>query len=353
MYQNGKRMMAWITKIDKVVKHPDADSLDICTVGGWQCVTKLGEFKPGDLVVFFEIDSWIPHSIAPFLTPKGKTPSVYNGVEGERLRTVKLRGQLSQGLIMPYQKFPEVVEYMKKMGPDCSYPLDLTEILGIQKWEPPTPTRLGGEIKGNFPSRIPKTEQERVQNLIGVVFDPDNLNNFEYEITIKLDGTSMTVYHMDGEVGVCSRNYELKLDQRGNALVDTAHKIGILDKLSALGRNIAIHGELMGPGIQGNREDLKDHQFFVFDVWDVDNARYLTPQERYTLCEELGLLHVPVVYPKTTLKELGITNLEMMLKFADGSSLNNKIREGVVFKRLDGKFSFKAISNEFLLKGGN
>jgi RNA ligase (TIGR02306 family) len=347
------RKLASLRTIKEIRPIEGADAIECAVVDGWQCVTKLGEFKPGNLVVFFEIDSWIPHSIAPFLTPKGKTPSVYNGVEGERLRTVKLRGQLSQGLIMPYQKFPEVVEYMKRMGPDCSNPLDLTEILGIQKWEPPTPVRLGGEIKGNFPSRIPKTDQERVQNLVGVVFDPDNLNNFEYEITIKFDGTSMTVYHMDGEVGVCSRNYELKLDQKGNALVDTAHKIGILDKLSALGRNIAIQGELMGAGIQGNREDLKELQFFVFDIWDIDNARYLTPKERYALCEKLGLLHVPVVYPKTTLKNLGITNLEMMLKFADGPSLNNKIREGVVFKRLDGKFSFKAISNEFLLKGGN
>ena len=101
MYKDGERIMAWIAKIDQVEKHPDADSLDICTVGGWKCVTKLGEYKQGDLAVYISIDSWIPNSIAPFLTKVGQYPKVYNGVEGQILRTIRLRGQISQGLLLP------------------------------------------------------------------------------------------------------------------------------------------------------------------------------------------------------------------------------------------------------------
>lgn len=150
MYANGKRMMAWIAKIDKVVKHPEADSLDICTVGGWQCVTKLGEFKQGDLAVYVSIDSWVPTELAPFLS-KGKEPREYNGVKGERLRTITLRGQLSQGLILPTTgKTPLTGE-----GDD------LTEFLGIQKWEKPIPAQLSGLVRGNFPDQVPKTDQER------------------------------------------------------------------------------------------------------------------------------------------------------------------------------------------------
>ena len=148
--EHGKRKMAWIAKIDKVVKHPEADSLDICTVGGWQCVTKLGEYKQGDLVVYVSIDSWIPHELAPFLS-KGNEPREYNGVKGERLRTIKLRGTLSQGLILPTTgKTPLTGE-----GDD------LTEFLGIQKWEKPIPAQLSGLVRGNFPDQVPKTDQER------------------------------------------------------------------------------------------------------------------------------------------------------------------------------------------------
>lgn len=165
MYQNGKRMMAWITKIDKVVKHPDADSLDICTVGGWQCVTKLGEFKPGDPAVYISIDSWVPAWIAPFLS-KGAEPSKYNDVPGERLRTAKLRGQLSQGLLIPVKNMAN--HFPMGHSPQGSTwkalaeaETDVTEVLGIQKWEAPIAAQLAGQVRGNFPTAVPKTDQER------------------------------------------------------------------------------------------------------------------------------------------------------------------------------------------------
>lgn len=345
------RKLATLRRISDIRPIEGADAIECAVIDGWTVVAKKNEFKKGDVVVYFEIDSWIPSAIAPFLTKPGQQPQVYNGIEGQRLRTVRLRGQLSQGLAMPYTAFPEIVHLVDHFDP--ANPIDLTEVLGIQKWEPPIPAQLAGVAKGGFPSRLHKTDQERVQNLIDQVFDGGENELAEYEITIKLDGSSMTVYCLDGDVGVCTRNIDLKLDQEGNTFVDTAVRIGILDKLSALGRNIAIQGELMGEGIQGNRENIKGHQFFVFNVWDADKMQYLSPAECRAFCEELELQHVPVLCTNATLEDIGVTDLESILKFAEGPSLNHKIREGVVFKRVDGQFSFKVISNLFLLKGGN
>ena len=348
--------LATLRTISELRPIEGAVAIECAVIDGWTVVVKKGEFKPNDMVVFFEIDSWVPTKIAPFLTKTGQSPKVYNGVEGERLRTVKLRGQLSQGLVIPYTTFPEVVQAVHESNLyDLTNPnIDLTEMLGIQKWEPTIPAQLMGMAKGVFPSKLRKTDQERIQNLVDQVFDGGENELAKYEVTIKLDGSSMTVYQLDGEIGVCSRNLNLKLDQEGNTFVDTAKRIGLLDKLSTLGCNIAVQGELMGVGIQGNRENINGrHRFFVFDIWDADKQEYMSPTDRYALCEELGVETVPVLHTDTTLEALGLVDLQSILDFAEGPSLTHKIREGVVFKRVDGQFSFKAISNTFLLKGGN
>jgi RNA ligase (TIGR02306 family) len=323
-----ERKLASIKRVTEVRPIVGADAIECAIVGGgWPVVVKKGEFHAGDLGLYLEIDSWVPYELAPFLC-KGKEPREFNGVKGERLRTIKLRGQISQGLLLP--------------APEASADGDdLTGQLGIQKWEKPIPANLAGQIKGNFPSWIRKTDQERVQNLDGAVCWGD-----EYEITAKLDGSSMTVWFKDGEMGVCSRNIDLKMDQEGNAFVDAAKRL-----LGALlpPVNIAIQGELMGPGVQGNREGFSEHRFFVFDVWDIDEQRYWKPEDVRALCHAQGLSHVPVLVESFTLEGLGIESIESALRYAEGGSINHAVREGVVFKRVDGRFSFKAISNVFLL----
>lgn len=143
MYKNDKRMMAWVAKIDNVVKHPDADSLDDSHHRRLQCVTKLGEFKPGDLAVYISIDSWVPTNLAPFLS-KGKEPKEYNGVRGERLRTISFRGQLSQGLLLPVDevngtKF--ITGYFLEDGVGSMIIVkegdDVTELLEFRSGKPP------------------------------------------------------------------------------------------------------------------------------------------------------------------------------------------------------------------------
>lgn len=318
-----ERKLASVQRIVELKHIEGADSIEAARVNGWWVVVKLGEFNVGDLCIYLEIDSWVPYELAPFLS-RGKEPREFDGVKGERLRTVKLRGQLSQGLILPF------------VG-DGAEGDDLTEAMGIKKWEKPTPACLSGQMKGNFPSFIPKTDQERVQNLPEVFDDVQS----EYEVTVKLDGSSMTVYWHEGVFGVCSRNVDLKMDQEGNTFVDTAKRV--FDSCDFSG--LAIQGELMGPGIQGNREKLSSHEFFVFDIWVIPEQRYYTPDERREFCKVMGLQEVP--YLETV--RLSNMDLESLLQYAEGPSLNNPVREGVVFKRRDGKFSFKAISNKFLL----
>jgi len=328
-----ERKLASVKRITEVNKIEGADSIECAIVGGgWPVVIRKGEFSAGDLAIFCEIDSWVPYEVAPYLS-KGNGPREFNGVKGERLRTIKLRGQLSQGLLLPIPAILEIEEGT-----------DVTEELGIQKWEKPIPAQLRGQIRGSFPSWLRKTDQERIQNLDGKINWDD-----EYEVTIKLDGSSMTIWFKDGEWGVCSRNIDLKLDQEGNTFVDMAKKVvGSIE----FPDNIAIQGELIGPGIQGNRENLKEHEFFVFDVWSIGRQCYWTPKDVRAFCTLFGLEHVPTI-ECCTLSEFGITSIADALYQAEGPSLNHPVREGLVFKRVDGLGSFKAISNAFLLGDKN
>lgn len=328
----NERKLASIQRIAEIKNIPNADSICAYRVNGWLVVDSIGKYQVNDLVIFCEIDSWIPENIAPFLF-KGRE---YNGVKGERLRTIKLRGQVSQGLLLPIHV---VMANPSSSSIHWNEGGDVTELLGIQKWERPIPTQLQGQMHGNFPSFIHKTDQERIQNRLEVLDSHD-----KWEVSLKMDGSSMTVYWWEGVFGVCSRNIDLKTDQEGNTFVDVAKRV--FDEYDFTG--LAIQGELMGPKIQGNRENLEKHQFFVFNIFEISRQEYLTPEFTRAFCKENGLTHVPVLHP--LMKIDGVT-LESMLDFADNTrSLNHPVAEGLVFKREDGQDSFKVISNKFLLK---
>jgi RNA ligase (TIGR02306 family) len=341
------RKMASIRKIDDIRPIDGADAIECAVVGGWTVVVKKGEFAVGDLAVYCEIDSWIPTELAPFLS-KGKEPREYEGVRGERLRTVKLRGQLSQGLLIP---LTEINKFFN-VPPHFSEDEDVTEILGIKKWEMQVPAQLAGQVKGNFPSLIPKTDQERVQNLVKEIAAAAE-SGAEFEVTEKLEGSSMTCYviHGGGQFGVCSRNLDLKRDEN-NTFWKVAIEENIEEKMREFGEDFAIQGELIGPGIQGNIYKLSKPEFHVFDVYNVTAGVYLTPIQRQALIEKMGLKHVPVLNYGADLSDtLGVNDIDGLLKFAEGKSCLNKNqeREGVVFKEHNGGFTFKAISNKYLL----
>ena len=337
------RKMATIRRIDALRPIPGADAIECAVVGGWTCVVKTGEFKEGDLAVYCEIDSWIPHEVAPFLS-KGNFPHVYNEVKGERLRTIKLRGQLSQGLLLPLSTLT-MVESELFEGLDVSFPL------GIVKYEAPIPASLAGEVKGMFPSRIPKTDQERVQNL-SVELEEWKAAKLTWEVTEKLDGSSMTVYMIDGEVGVCSRNLDLKPNP-DNSLWATAYRNEVDVKLIQSLSNLAIQGELVGNGIQGNMYKMRDQEFYVYDIYDIDAGRYFTPAERVAYCKAWDIKHVPVFKSDFMLSTETVADL---LQMAEGKSVMGTIagpeREGLVYKCNERQVSFKTVSNRFLLKSG-
>ena len=337
------RKMATIRKIDSIREIPGADSIECCTLGGWNVVTRKGEFTAGDLAVYCEIDSWIPHEVAPFLS-RGNFPRVYNEVKGERLRTVSLRKQISQGPLLPLSTLT-MIESELFEGLDVSFPL------GIVKYEAPVPAALQGEVKGMFPSRIPKTDQERVQNL-SVELEEWKAAKLTWEVTEKLDGSSMTVYMIDGEVGVCSRNLDLKPNP-DNSLWATAYKNEIDVKLIQSLSNLAIQGELVGNGIQGNMYKMRDQEFYVYDIYDIDAGRYFTPAERVAYCKAWDIKHVPVFKSDFMLSTETVADL---LQMAEGKSVMGTIagpeREGLVYKCNERQVSFKAISNRFLLKSG-
>lgn len=340
------RKMASIRKIDAIGPIEGADAIEVATVGGWKVVVKKNEFNVNDLAVYFEIDSWVPTELAPFLS-KGKEPREFHGVKGERLRTVKLRGQLSQGLLLPLEPTCDNIVSELFEGLDVSIPLN------VQKWEMEVPAQLAGQVKGNFPSLVPKTDQERAQNLVEEIKGAIE-SEMTFEITEKLEGSSMTCYLIDGEFGVCSRNLDLKRDEN-NAFWATAIAEDIEAKMRAVptGGDFAIQGELIGPGIQGNIYKLSKPQFFVFDVYNITLGEYMRPNARRELVEKyLGLNHVPVVAHTAKLTDtLGIKDIEGVLKFAEGKSTLNPAqeREGIVFKECNGGMTFKAISNKYLL----
>lgn len=327
------RKLASVRRILELRSIDGADLIELAVVDGWSVVVKKGDFNVGDLVIYFEIDSWIPHNLAPFLS-KGKEPREYKGIKGEKLRSVRLRGQLSQGLIIPLTPHLSNVEGE-----------DLTEILGIIKWEKELSAQLQGTAKGNFPGFIPKTDQERVQNLRKEL---SKYVGMSFEVTEKLEGSSMTVYMKDGEFGVCSRNLDLK-DTEGNTFWETAKALNLKAKFTMSNLdNIAFQGELIGPGIQGNIYKLDKHEWHVFDVYNIATGRYLTPKEREFTGNTFWANHVPIINSKFILEN---DNIDELLAMAEGKSMLNlnTEREGIVFKSEDGKVSFKAVSNKYLL----
>jgi RNA ligase (TIGR02306 family) len=347
-----ERKLASIQRILDIQPIEGADKIVKATINGWQLVTAIDNgFKVGDLVIYFEIDSWIPTEIAPFLS-KGKEPRMFDNVAGERLKTIRLRGEVSQGLIIP---IPEEFNDPTQFGEG----FDLTEQLGILKYEKPLPANLTGMARGNFPSFIQKTDQERIQNSRKEMTLYVK-NKTEFEVTEKIDGSSMTVYSKvndDGEkiIGVCSRNLDLKLDQEGNSFVNIANKCGIITALMNSDKEVAVQGELYGEGIQGNPQGIAGHKFAIFDIFDIKKQVYMPRKEKMEFFTnsimpfvDLNLCrHIPVIYENFVMET---EDIGFYLKMAEGKIGNSNVeREGLVFKSLDGEYSFKAISNKFLI----
>lgn len=348
------RKLASIQVVTDVESIVNADAIERFRVLGWTVVGKKGEFKEGDRVIYCEIDSLLPERPEfEFLRASSFKPAIVDGDTvlqraGFRIRTVKLRGQISQGLCLPLNLLPEGV---------CTNPgTDLTEALQIVKYDPPPPAGMGGIAKGPFPGFLPKTDETRVQVLEPLL---DVYRGQEFFLTEKLDGTSFTAFLKDGEFGICSRNLLLDENDPGSLFARVSRNLNLPSRLQAIqelcGFAPAIQGELIGPGIQKNRYGLPSVQLYVFSLIDISNYRLADRDVMLKALGGVGLTGVPQLGSII----LGHT-VEELVDLAQGhSKLNPKtLREGLVLRpaveshdpMIGGRLSFKVINPQFLLK---
>ncbi len=343
------RKLGSIQKIKKIEKIKGADNIELVTILGWEVIIKKDEFKVGDLCVYIEIDSMLPEKPEfEFLRPKKF-----------QIKTFKLGkfGVVSQGIAFPISILPKKQYKIDE---------DVTDIIGIKKYDPEKAKELKLKKKKNpiikflyrfklfrhimskfkskesFPSFIPKTDETRLQSIPRVLHSDDM-----YYVTEKLDGQSGTISKNKGKHYVCSRNLWLKKNN-DSSYWKMYKKYNLKDKLNRLNRNIAIQGEIIGPKIQKNKYNLKELDFYVFLIYNIDTRQYLNLTEMISLCKKLGLKMVPIINDNFKLK----STVKEMVEMSKGSSkLYNTKREGLVFRSTTyGHKSFKAINPDFLLK---
>lgn len=337
------RKMASIQLIDDVVSIPNADKIEVVRVGGWAVVVQKGEFKVGDECVYFETDTLLPESNPVFesFQCRGQKTAVHEGqdVKGHVLRTIKLRGQISQGLVLSLSKAGVNIS-------DVRVGDDVTELLGVFKYE--APIKIGSSIIGDFDTKYcPKTDSERVQNLTE---HWDEILSLKWVPTVKIDGTSTTIVKEDDKIRVFSRNCEL--DPVDSAQLECATQHGFINEMS---NGMAIQFEMCGPGIQQNRAKLSRTTAFVFAVWL--NGSKLDRTEWPESCLQNA---APILsdewLPSTTVDDL--INKVATLR---GGITKDILDEGIVYHLaagqkkplwMDRNGSFKCINNKFLLKHG-
>ena len=375
------RKLARVVLIDELLPIEGADRIELAIVGGWQVIVQKGLYTPGSKAVYFEVDSLLNTEMPMFVSLSklsSKLLHSVNGVTHARIKTMKMKGQISQGFCIPLSE--------AGVSSDTPVDTDLTEYLSVLKYESAGEASLnnaGGLKTGSsalgFPKFIPKTDQTRVQN-ITALFNKAVESGELFEKSFKLDGSSLTAFVKDGELGVCSRNVGFRLEdenkglvktikdfiaqwkQRGfknavwqpvikaddNAFTQMAVKAGLIEALSMDGRNIAIQGEMVGPSIQKNFEGVAENEFYCYDVYLIDEQRYMLPVERQSFLKEHGIASVPLASPHGVVLP---TTVVLAIADADGpSGLNGKYREGFVYKAMERDFSFKVISNKYLLK---
>lgn len=361
MLDTVERKLATIRKIADVKPIEGSDFIELAVVDGWQLVTaKSNGFKRGDLCIYFEIDSVLPELEETEFLRKVKF----------RIKTQKIRGCLSQGIIFPlsflnnFEISDEIRDIINNNELYNNENIDVTSIIGVEKYEKPLPSGLSGLAEGRFPTyKVPKTDEERCQNLNGKIQYWIN-NSVEFVELEKVDGSSATYCIIDDKFKVCSRNLELKMSN-DNLFWKIAIQFNIEERIrnyiKSRGINeIAIQGELIGEGVQSNKYKIKGHDLYLFNIFNIDTQKYFTWDEFLDFINFTGLKSVPVVNDSVIL--MSDNTIDSLLHQVIGKSLLNinTEREGSVFRSkydcsiisysLCSKISFKAINNNFLLK---
>ena len=389
--KDGNRELAYVARIEEIRPIPGYDRVEHARIGaGWWVIVKLNEFKVGDLCVYFEVDSKVPET-EPFMFLESRH---------FRVKTLKMCKVLSQGLIIHPNEFN-----FKRELTEGEF---LTEELGVTYAEAEDNARKANSIdkykkmaqrrpnifkkpwarwmmkrewgrkimffffgkkkdkKNGWPEWVVKTDEERVQNL-GYLFDGRDTGT--WIATEKIDGTS-TTFTMKGDGNkrvflICSRNVvfdkpDKKCFYKTNVYTEMAVKYNMEEQMASwmqwmkrAGHELeflTIQGETYGEGIQKRTYGLKEHDFAIFNViygYKDGRIERLNPIDMKTVCASFGLPTVPVLGEM----KLPATCEEVLALAASApSKIDKGMREGIVFRSLDGTQSFKAVSNEFLLK---
>lgn len=354
------RQLATIRTISGIRPIPNADRIVVAQVDGWECVVQKDEFHVGDLIVYIEVDSVLPQ----------RPEFEFMRDRKFRVRTIKLRGQVSQGLVLPITILP-----------DGNYAagMDVTELLGITKYDPQAQQEAlllqqikkqqnpivaflmrfqwyrnlfaKSKRKGGFPDWIVKTDETRIQNM-PVLFDTESKRGTKFSVTEKVDGQSATYYlrrisKRRYEFGVCSRNIHLATpDNSSYWTVAKKYNIeNVLKQLIGDGDSVVLQGEICGNGIQGNKYHISGYDLFVFNL--IFPYSKCSTGKIAEMIAPFGLKTVPILEEG---KQLPATIAELV-EYSKGFSTLRKgqKREGVVMRNLESNISFKVINPDFLL----
>lgn len=371
MIINNKRALAYTSRISEIYPIEGADNIELAQVLGWKVIVKKSEFKIGDLCVFFEIDSKLPEA----------DWSEFMRAKDFRVKTMKLNkfNVISQGLALPIKNFLTLPIPEKEL-------IDLTDELGVTYYEVEDNIRKADVLLDNikfkkkriwkflmkynwfrkilfyflsrkdkqemFPAFISKTDEERIENQPFRLKD----NITQYVMTEKLDGTSCT-YGMKRikknkfKFFVCSRNKNIQKDETSiywqlNEKYKIENVLRTYLEESPNENWVYIQGEGLSPKVQGNRYKLQEPDLYLFNLVTSSNGRY-SSYDGKSFAEKNKMKWVPI---------LGVSvlssDMEDVKQQAVGKSVlnENTIREGIVYRTLDGKDSFKNVSRDYLLK---
>jgi len=366
------RQLASIQKILNIEAIPDADNILKCTILGWSCViAKKDNFKVGDLVVYIEIDSVVSERPEFEFLRERKF----------RIRTIKLRKQVSQGLVLPLSILPSNKKYKEND--------DVTEILGVKKYDPEgdlerklaeeKANRTNNKIQkfllkypwyrrlifkpkqGGFPKFIKKTDESRIQLFPDIC---EREKNTIFQITEKLDGQSVTLFLLkkskhkflfwsfgsDYQFGVCSRNLYLPKENDSSywTIAKQYNIKKVLENLMFTSPNnnlVVLQGEIIGNNIQGNKYKINGYKFYAFNL--LINGKPTDTKTMLFVLNDKGIETVPLLSINFELK----STIPEMVEYSKGKSLLADIpREGVVIRNYDKFISFKVVNPDFLLK---
>lgn len=383
----GNRALAHIEEITEIrpilCENEPAKAIEMARVLDFYVVVGKDQFKVGDYVVFVEVDSILPEK-PQFESLRKKKFTIKAMKMGSKFTDLQGRKIISQGIIFSTKELAELLpETLFTVGMDLTEKLSITKVVeNIDEDTIPTTKELTfldkidrkfrkysiyrklrgfvatPKIKGDWADWMPsKSDETNIQNIFTRLKGKYG-NEGGWVVTEKMEGSNISFYRLTvkswfgfktkNHNAVCSRNRHLVTND-GSNFWNTVSRLNLFEKINTLERDYLFRGELCGPRIQENIYKLKEHEIFVFEIWDIGDQRLLNYDEMIDICNKLGIKTAPLINDNYVLPETSTDVLE----YSNGTSaIHNTLREGLVFRRRDNyRESFKARSPVYLAKG--